>query len=140
HQGRPGLLRRIAVAASAGKTPCPAAPAASDTSELVDPAVETTRFADEDVWIAERVGQQRASFIGGDEADREVIGVAPAQRPELLLRPLDGDAHQLRDREAGAGGAFVQLRAEAAIRAPVSRDDLALLHVLADERLQPALW
>ena len=97
----------------------PGAPAGGDSSERVDPAVETTGFAGEDVWIAERVGEQRTSFICGDEAHGEVMGVAPAQCPELLLGPLDGDAHQLRECEVGGAWAFVQLRAEAAVRAPV---------------------
>src|SRR5689334_9810885 len=68
--------------------PVGCAPAVADSSESVDPAVEAARFAGEDVWIAERVGEQRASLIRGDEAYREVMGVAPAQCPELLLGPL----------------------------------------------------
>src|SRR5689334_14595637 len=116
------------------------APAGADPLESVDPAVEAARFAGEDVWIAERVGEQRASLIRGDEAYREVMGVAPAQRPELLLGPRDRDPHQFRECEAGAAGAFVQLRAEAAMRATVQRDDLTLICVGADEGLQSALW
>ena len=73
------------------------------------------------------------------QVDREVMGVAPAQCPELLLGPLDRDAHQFRECEAGAADALVQLRAEAAMRAAVLGDDLALGGVTPDEGLQPAL-
>jgi hypothetical protein len=73
-----------------------AVPTVGYSLERVDPAVETARFAGEDVWIAEGIGEQRASFICGDEAYGEVMGVSPTQCPELLLGPLDGDAHQLR--------------------------------------------
>jgi len=37
------------------------------------------RFAGEDVRIAERVGEQRASFIRSHQAYGEVMGVAPTQ-------------------------------------------------------------
>jgi hypothetical protein len=37
------------------------------------------RFAGEDVRIAERVGEQRASSIGSHQAYGEVMGVAPTQ-------------------------------------------------------------
>jgi hypothetical protein len=54
-------------------------PTVGDLSERVDPAVETARLAGEDVWIAEGVGEQRASFIRSHQAYGEVVGVAPTR-------------------------------------------------------------
>jgi hypothetical protein len=63
------------------------------SSERVDPPVETASLAGEDARIAEGVGEQRAALIGSEKTHGEVVRVAAAQCPELLLSPLDRNAH-----------------------------------------------
>jgi hypothetical protein len=66
---------------------------ADSSSERVDPLVEPASLAGEDGWIAEGVGEQCTALIGSEKAHGEVARVASAQCPELLLCPLDRNAH-----------------------------------------------
>src|SRR5215469_740516 len=85
----------------------------------VYPALEATRRAREDAGVAHGVGKQRAALVRGEQVDGEIARVAAAQRPELPLRPLDRDAHQLSGRETGLPNALVEFRAETAERTAV---------------------
>jgi hypothetical protein len=66
---------------------------ADSSLERVDPPVEPASLAGEDGWIAEGVGEQCTALIGSEKAHGEVVRVASAQCPELLLCPLDRNAH-----------------------------------------------
>jgi hypothetical protein len=66
---------------------------ADSSLERVDPLVEPASLAGEDGWIAEGVGEQCTALIGSEKAHGEVVRVASAQCPELLLCPLDRNAH-----------------------------------------------
>ena len=63
------------------------------SSERVDPPGETASLAGEDARVAEGVGEQRAALVGGEKAHGEIARVTAAECPELLLSPLDRNAH-----------------------------------------------
>jgi hypothetical protein len=99
---RSGYVPRCRVGHATGSTPQDLVPRVGlrmaiaqidRSSEGVDPPVETASLAGEDARIAEGVGEQRAALIGSEKAHGEVVRVAAAQCPELLLSPLDRNAH-----------------------------------------------
>jgi Activator of Hsp90 ATPase homolog 1-like protein len=87
----------------------------------VDPALEPATLVDHQLRIAERVGEQGDPLIRGDHRDREVVGVASSHRPELPLGPLDRGPDQRRTRVGKPVLAFVELRAQGSVGAPMAR-------------------
>jgi hypothetical protein len=54
--------------------------------DQVDPAFQSSGFGADEFWVAQCVCDEGDSFVGGDEGDCELAGVAPAEWFELFLR------------------------------------------------------
>ena len=65
------------------------------SGQRVDPALESTRFAGDQRWIAECVRDQRDALIGREQTYRQVAGVGSPGLTELSLGPVDWN-HQRR--------------------------------------------
>jgi len=79
----------------------------------------------------------RGALNAGEEGDGEVACVAPRELPELLLGPIDDERHHRGCLAIRASLDLVELGAERPHRAAVTRDYLAHIGPVSDERLQP---
>jgi len=96
-------------------------------------------LAAEDGGVAEGVGEEGGTLDAGEESNREVACVRPAELAELIFRPIDDRGDYLGGVAVEAVLALVELGSERAHRAAVTHDRVAHVDPVPDERFEPGL-